>query len=717
MKKLSITTLLTFLVGCLYLGVFAPGHFAKVNNKVNNDAANLALILPDSDVILAADLDKTLNSVAPILLGNNEKKIANLKKLMRSLENTIGIDPYEINQIIVGLKLPEKNDKQPFSNIDFTAILHTQNSNTNLLQSWSERMDRIRAFEAESYPTKKYITEFRRFRFYKIDKDDLENIESLRKEFTELSKKAVAIKTSLQQFPPTTRRSQAYQNAFEENEKILRNVSSSIEILKTNTNVKSFRDTSIRLQNRLTTLDLDDPAKTKKLAQILSEARVIYPGFRRKSEALARLRAFINVREYQFYEAVLTPEFSVPEETESNDGDGGDDDPKSPSEITKARLEKALKSLSKVPTSGAARIKLLESTTSKLVGVQSYLNLRLTMADEVEKFEEIKPDKKKKELPKSVSLSIKNNAKISNVNGKTMITFDLNKIDIWDSPVGPDIVDEDVQPTATPTIDEKNEKIVIAEKKKPTPPLIKHTVSPKEKEKEEKELFAIGYLDEKTMVFGYEAGIKSILNRKPGYKNSRAAEMVNSFKNPLISFATNSEVFSYFFGVFRTGKDDEPSQIEKFLGDVNIFGSIEYDGESPNTNDILMSLGFTKNHVKEVFTDEKPKDGELVEIGNFQFATALFYDLLNTLKVYRASMTFKFEKQKLAALIESTPQIIQEFKREKPQQGGMPENRRKVRVRSLKQVEGVLTSSEFYLEITRKLRLLTYGSRRKKQGG
>ena len=106
MKKTIFSSLLIFSIISSTL-VFGPSRqFAAENNAV----ADLALMLPESDIIVAVDIDKTLNVVGPSLLSQDAKKIDNLKKLMRSLETVIGMNPYEMKQIVAGIKLPVVQD-------------------------------------------------------------------------------------------------------------------------------------------------------------------------------------------------------------------------------------------------------------------------------------------------------------------------------------------------------------------------------------------------------------------------------------------------------------------------------------------------------------------------------------------------------------------------------------------------------------------------------
>ncbi len=343
----------------------------------------------------------------------------------------------------------------------------------------------------------------------------------------------------------------------------------------------------------------------------------------------------------------------------------------------------------------------LKSISINLQKLEEAMNIRLKASEEVERFDEIIEEATPSTTtPKSLTKSIKDNAKVSEVNGKRLITIDLEKINFLDPSFGVDEENKEVKDKET-TKDAKVgtslPKIVAAKPENSA----KDEHSKDKKEEKKKELFAIGYLDETTMVLGFESGIRSILNRKGDYKNPKAAEMLNSFKNPLVSFATNSKIFQNFLkGYTASTEKTEEKKVtltDKFFNDLNVFGSIEYDGDSAATNDLIMSLGFTKNKVEEVFkVEDDEEESSVFELGDYQISKAIFYDLLNTLKAFKGSISFKFEKKKLAALIESSPQIIEDIRF---QPNHRKEKTVKTKVQNIQNIEDLLTSPKFYTDL------------------
>ncbi len=166
MKKKIFSALLIAALFITSLAIFTPQQFAKENN----DVANLALMLPESDVIVALDMNQTLNVVGPILLNQDAKKIENLRKLVKSLENVIGVNLYDVKQVVAGMKVPAADAKNFTDDLNFTVIMRTARSNSAMLEDWSKKMDAINAFNLEKEPTEEYIDAFKRFRYYKMSK-------------------------------------------------------------------------------------------------------------------------------------------------------------------------------------------------------------------------------------------------------------------------------------------------------------------------------------------------------------------------------------------------------------------------------------------------------------------------------------------------------------------------------------------------------------------
>lgn len=705
MKKKIFSTILIAAVLITSLTFFTPPQSAKENSEV----VNLALMLPESDVIVAVDMDKTLNIVGPDLLNQDVKKIENLKKLMKSLENIIGINPYEINQIVAGIKIPATEETNIFSNLDFTVIFRTANSNTALLENWSKKIDAIEAFNLEKEPAEKYVDAFKAFRYYKLSKDETEKISKSSKEFDEILKKINEVKILLNEVPKTLKTTKSYKDSVKKNKVIIEAINRYQTLLKLDSDTKNFHDSSIKLQNRWYEINLEDPKRGEKLAAIFKEAKAIYPSYKSKVENVAKIEALINISDFEFYEKLAKKSFGLLNIDEEVDFE------KSPNEMMKEKLDEIINTLSHFSTAKQNnQLKLISKNLQKL---EDAMSVRLKELDEVRKFDEISQEENLPANPtKSISKSIKENAKISEVNGKKMITIDYEKINFWSPTFGIDDENEDIQEKETEENKEtsKEVKIIAPEPKNESVKTgsaakkDEHFKHDNEKEEKKNELFAIGYLDEKTMVIGFEEGIKAILNRQTEYKNPKAAEMLNSFKNPLISFATNSKLFQNLARIFETLKPEEEkkkaSPIEKFFNDVNIFGSIEYDSDNTATNDLIMSLGFTKNKVENVFKlEDDLEEGSVFELGDYQISQAIFYDLLNTLKAYKASMSFKFERQKVANLLESSPQMLDEIRSAKTKRKLKPEKIVKTKVQNFQNIEDILTSPKFYTNLYKSL--------------
>ncbi|MEZ5346574.1 MAG: hypothetical protein R2681_13570 [Pyrinomonadaceae bacterium] len=678
MKKYLISAFTVASVLLASFVFFAPRQSAAANN----DVAELALMLPETDVIVAVDMNTALNVVRPSLLDNDEKKLENLRKLMVSLENSIGIDPYEIRQIVAGIKLASTDDKDMLENMDLTVILRTANSNDALLESWSKRMDQIRAFEIEKKPTEKYIDIFKEFRTHAIDEEEAKTLAAFKKDFEEILTKANALKVAMDSLPAATKSTKIFKDAASKNKALIELVLRCQKLLNTDTNIKPLSNDSMRLQNRWTETTLDDPQKTAKLAEILTEAKALYPRFRSKAEAVAKVDAVLNLTEYAFYEIMID------RDADQFTDDDEDDELRAPNDEIKVKLDELIKEIRGLPAARFAQTKKLTESFKTLANLEEIMKIRLSPADELEPLKEVEEEKQAQAPAKSFSQTLRENAKISEVNGKRLISIDTEKVDLWnersDVPAG---------------VEEKDETEEI-EKPEPLVRINVVTAADPLTDTAKKEPFAIGYLDETTLVLGYEPGIRSILERKEGYRNPKAAEMISSFKSPLVSFASNSKIIKGLLNAVKkleSADDKEPKKkvdpFETFFSDINIFGAVEYESTASGTNDIMVSLGFTKNSVEDLFKPEEPEtDDTVIEIGDYQLGEALFYDLMNTLKAYKASMTFKFEKKKLAALIEKAPAMIENSGTGKSAAREKSARREKIRIQSF---EEILTSPDF----------------------
>jgi len=225
---------------------------------------------------------------------------------------------------------------------------------------------------------------------------------------------------------------------------------------------------------------------------------------------------------------------------------------------------------------------------------------------------------------------------------------------------------------------------------------------------------AIGFLDERTMVIGFAKTIKPFLQRETGYKNQKAIEMVGTSPNSLAAFAINSTVVKTL--ALETAKPIEKnpsvdvfgsSVLSSFAKDINIYGSVNYDAGGNITNDITMSLGFFKEKVTESVlpetalakTEDNPNVDNTFEIAGYQVGKDIFYDLLNSFKAVQASMTFKFEKRKVAALIRATPRIIDRIKAANFAVKKEPAQAAKTKSEKLASLQDLITAPQLYIDL------------------
>ena len=229
---------------------------------------------------------------------------------------------------------------------------------------------------------------------------------------------------------------------------------------------------------------------------------------------------------------------------------------------------------------------------------------------------------------------------------------------------------------------------------------------------------AIGFLDDKTMVVGFEQAVTAFLKRDANYKNQKAVEMIGASKNPLMAFAVNSTLARQLTseivksGAKPAGQDIFTSAaLANFANDINVYGSVNYDAGSGVTNDVTMSFGFFKDNVTAIIPPETataaadPTAGKPFEIAGYQVGRDVFFDLLNSFKAMQASLTFRFERKKVAALLEAAPQIIERITAENSAPQNKPAKTGKtVSPRKLESLSDLLTTPQFYTDLARLLK-------------
>ena len=278
-KKLTFTLLIATLL-LSQTSFFASRQIAAQNSET----LDLALMLPESDVVVTMDFNRTLNIAAPSLLGQDAVKIEHLKNLMKTVENQIGISPYEIRQIVAGVKLPPTESKDYFNDSEFTAIVRTANPNGNLIETWSKRIDVIMAFKEEQEPMNEYIGDFRQFRDFKFINATPEKIASTMQNFQNALKNTQTINSALDGLPKLTTNAKAATDLRTKNRELAATINKFITVLKADTDSKALRVQTIRLLNRWNAITLDDPQHSAKIADVLKESKQIHPLYKKKYE-------------------------------------------------------------------------------------------------------------------------------------------------------------------------------------------------------------------------------------------------------------------------------------------------------------------------------------------------------------------------------------------------------------------------------------------------
>lgn len=626
----------------------------------NTEMMDLAAMLPESDVLVTMDFNRTLSVAAPSLLGQDTVKIEHLKNLMRTVENQIGISPYEIRQIAAGLNIPKMDKPEEiFSGLEFTAIVRTEHPNTNMLDFWVKRIDAITAFRAVQAPSRKYMDEFRRFRDFKLAKATPEKVLEVSQKFQESLKKTNEINAALDKLPKLTTDAKAAANLRAKNKEVAASINKYLNILKADTERKSYRSISIKLLNRWNAVTLDDPQKTAKLAAILKESKDIYPAYKQKHENAEKIEGLINLIDS------LGDNSSTPQENLNDQ--------------INSELDKDISALAALPATKAKKTVELDAIANSLSDSNSILSNNLetltsTTDTETESVGNSEPEKK----PDESFYDLFNRAKREeNINGKKMIVIETRKLD-------------------APSTGEKSgngEKPAEDQPKKSDFPNI-----------------AVGFLDEKTMVIGLENTVTPFLKRDANYKNQKAVDMLNSAQNSLFAFGISADAMRKITAATtKDGKKDSDSPsigsslYSRFTKDISIYGSVNYDDKTGATNDISMSLGFLKEHVEDLIVPPTAAASEsngdsTFEIAGYQVGKDIFYDLFNSLQEMQATVSFKFEKKKIAELVRSTPRIIEKI---------IPRNaepktvvgKKMNKPKRLESVQDLLTAPQLYVEL------------------
>lgn len=652
--------------------------------SANAEMTELVAMLPDSDVALMFDVERTLTVAAPEMLNNDAKKIENLKKLLNSIENQIGISPEEIRHIALGLKfsLASKfpNNLEDFlSQTQFTAIVRTKNSNQAFFDSWTKRLDQIMAFKEEQAPAQKYMNAFKAFRDFKLTAASPERFADTTTGYQALFAKTQGIEKILNGLPKTPTDQKAAVEIRQKNRALTTDINEYLKILKTDTDQKSLSDASIKLVNRYNNVTLDDPQRVAKLNQILKESKDLYPAFRKKYEIRRKLESQFMLSGDTIDLMGANMFVKIDEQLDAIDS--------AFSNLSAARLKRAAEFKEIVI--------LYDNLTAEInEKLKSFDSMYEADVYSPENMNQTKPVEAIDTKPKSINETFNTAKRETTVNNKKMLVIDFNKFD---------------EPEKPATTDAKSETDAVATA--PTEPAKKKADMPN---------FGIGFVDDRTIVIGLETNVNQFLQRDAGYKNDKAVEMLASSKNPLVAFAVNSIVAKALSNsVPPSGQANIPAPISvpnsmfnKLFRDVNFYGSINYDGASV-TNDVTMSLGMFKDQTGDIISvpAEAENSGDAADktfqFGDSLISSSIFYDLLNSFKAVQASLTFKFDKKKIARLVRHTPRIIDGMISNGSDKKALAADKQaKTGARKsskLETIEDLLTAPEVYLNLVKLL--------------
>lgn len=645
LKKFTV-----FLLSAALLLTLALFFTSKQSAAVSTDMLDTAAMLPDSDVVVTMDFDRTFNIAATNLLGQDAKKIEHLKNLMKTVENQIGINPYQVRQIAAGFKLPPQNSKDFLVEAEFTAIIRTSDSNANLLDTWSKRIDAIAAFKEEQAESRRYIDDFKNFRAFKFENSTPEKIAAATAQFQSALKVSQDIAAKLKALPKLAADAEAVTNLKNRNQSFADDLNEVLKTLQADTETKSLRETSIKLQNRWNAITLDDAQRTAKLAAVTKESKDIFPVFQKKYAAAKKLEALFATMEVAF-DAEPTADNNEIFRTENG-------------------LEQTLESLNNLPATKAVKTAEINRLAENFDSMQNDLQRLSILSDGMT--DATAPENSEVKKPKSLSFydALKQSQRAETVNGKRMIVIDTAKMD-------------DAADAKTPITDAKTEV-----------------------EKNPMSNIAIGFIDDKTMVIGFEKTVAPFMKRDAGYKNQKVLEMLGTMQNALFAFVVNSKATGQMFAEFgktAAPKTSESSLFDSLSKDVNIYGSVNFDGDK-TTNDITMSFGFFKEVVSKISLPEidaanNSNADSTFEFAGYQVGKDIFYDLFNSFKAVQASMTFKFEKNKVAALVRSAPRIIESVRTANSPAKKPIAKIQTAKANKLESVMDLLTAPQFYVDL------------------
>ena len=670
-------------VSLLFISLLLSQAMVSTSQQVASDnfeAINLAAMLPDSDIAVTMDFDRTLNVAAPGILNMDAKKIEHLNDLLKTIENQIGINPREIRQIAAGFNMPpDLKDKEFISKLNPTVILRTQNSNANLLDSWSQKLNEIIEFSSEKEPTRRYMEAFKEFRDFKPENTTPEKISTVTQKLTESLKKSQDLNAAINAVPKLNTDQAAINKLREANKQVAASLNRYLSAFKADTDMKFYRENSIRLLNRWNNITVTDPQRKQKLDAILQESKSIYKPFRKK------------YNDAQLINDLLNPSLEIVYPADPAKMDTADtiavQEPVTDKTVTtqfNAELDAVTEGLKKLPAARLKRTDQLNSFAGSLENAGKNADSLIEVALPTEE-KLADTDLDKMELPpmkkdeKTLSELMKAAQSESTVNNKKLLIFSLKQL-------------ADTLP-----------------KDKPAEPNPNKDAKPEPDYK-----IAVGFLDDRTMAIGFEDTVTDILKRDVNYKNPKIVKMLGEAKNSLVAFAVNSSVYSALTSKMdKAAANSEPvsfedSVLSKLIKDVNIYGSINFDSGNASTSDITMSLGMIKDVVKDI---ELPKESanaaqnpgvdDSFDIAGYQVGKDIFYDLFNSFKAVQASVTFKFEKKKFARFVRDTPKIIDKILAIKSSPNSAETKTAAAKPNRIESVQDIVTTPQVYVDLAR----------------
>ncbi len=695
------------------------------NSATNNELSELAALLPESEMMVVADAEQFIKKTVPTLLNNNVEKLQKLTTLVKTIEENTGVNVLDVNQIAISYNFTVPKKRSAIPNFDFTAIIKTNIDNSDLVENWVKKYDAIFSFEKERAESKSYIESFKVFNKSDYSKSIIESRQEFLVKINANLKQAREIETRLNKLP----KSETTEEIIKENDQIIERLEKLAEIFQTDIKIGDLPEKATDLINRWNKITISDKDRVSKNNQILKEAKEIYPVYAKKYDSAEKSERIISIIDIFDHAEVSFETRSFFDKTNAN-------------------LGKIVTSFKTLPQSAASRrnslynirkdIKLANDEINSVFETGMYALIKDTPFD--------KPTENEFQKTKisSFAQEFQKHAKFETVNSKKFISIDLKSF--FETVAESNEEKLKTDEVAAENREEKVKTVKIGEENK------EHKI-----EKSEPEKLGIGFLDNNTLAIGSSETVLEILNRDPSAKNTRALELLNFTKNPLVAFAVDSKVIAknspkkekdskeetaktedetkedkakepeVKTGESKIGseetKTDESKTEEKketpdddddfsfspfggifdFLKNSDIYGSLNFDPNSSEYNDISLSIGLLWNKEEEepeepLIADGKGDDAEItgtsLEVAGFQIGKELGYDLLKTFKGLQATLIFKFEKEKVANLVLTAPEIINgEY------QAKTKVNKSKPKALRLNNLSNLLTNPEFYSDL------------------